>query len=75
MMARVMSIALRWAMVTSHASTLASGGRSGYARIAARNVSDQASSASAAATTDRQTRNTVAPWAETIVSKVGLPVM
>src|SRR5437870_9534623 len=44
--ARVWSMAFRWAIVTSQASTLLPGRRVGYARNAAKNVSDHASSAS-----------------------------
>src|SRR5215472_6395798 len=72
--ARVMSIALRCAIVTSHASTFASPGRSGYALSAARNVSDHASSASASPSTARHTRSTVGPWSATTASNGGLPV-
>src|SRR5262245_1540150 len=61
-------------MVTSHASMLLSGRRRGYAWRAARNVSDQASSASTGPTTARQTRRTVGPCAATISSK-GLRLM
>ena len=69
---RVTSMALRCAIVTSHASTLASAGRSGYAFIAARNASDHASSASTGPRTARQTRSTVGPCLETTVSNGGL---
>ena len=70
--ARPTSIARRWAIVTSHASTLASSGSDGYAFIAERNVSDQASSASAAPTTARQTRSTVGPCLSTMASNGSL---
>src|SRR5205814_778516 len=65
---------LRCAIVTSQASTFASAGRSGYARNAARKVSDHASSASTGPTTARQTRSTVAPCRSTIASKGALAV-
>ena len=73
--ARVTSMALRWAIVTSQASTFASPGRSGYAFIAATNVSDHASSASAGPSTARHTRSTVPPCAATTVSNGFLPAM
>src|SRR5258708_6368861 len=56
-------------MVTNHASTLASGGNAGYACKAARNVSDQASSASLGPSTARQTRRIVGPCVVTTESK------
>src|SRR5262245_33318780 len=65
-------MALRWAMVTSQASTFASAGKRGYASRAARNVSDQASSASAAESTARHTLSTVEPYSLTTCSKGGL---
>ena len=71
--ARMTSMALRWAIVTSHASTFALGGRSGYALIAARNVSDHASSASTGPSTARQTRSTVAPCSVTTASNGCFP--
>jgi hypothetical protein len=61
-------MALRWAMVKSQARTLLSGRRSGYARIAERNVSDQASSASARLSLARHMRSTAAPCSATTVS-------
>src|SRR5215813_12568350 len=73
--ARVWSMAFRWAIVTSHASTLLPGRSVGYARNAARNVSDHASSASIGPRTARHTRSTVGPWLVTISSKGGRVVL
>jgi hypothetical protein len=54
-------MALRCAIVTSHASTFAPSSSRGYAFSAARKVSDQASSASSGPTTARHTRSTIGP--------------
>ena len=62
-------MALRCAIVTSHASTFAPSSSCGYAFSAARNVSDQASSASSGPTTARHTRSTIGPKSATICSK------
>ena len=65
---RSWSIALRWAIVTSQPRTLLSGRSRGYARSADRNVSDQASSASAGPSSARHTRITTGPCSWTISS-------
>ena len=63
--ARSPSSALRWAIVTSQPRSLLSGRSRGYARSAARNVSDQASSASAGGRRARHTRITTVPCSRT----------
>ncbi len=68
--ALMQSIALRWATLTSHASTFVVAGNVGQAPSAARKVSDHASSASGPIPSiDLHTRRTVAPWSSTAFSK------
>ena len=63
---------LRWAIVTSQPLTLLSGTSDGYAFSAARNVSDQASSASPGRSIARQTRRTTGPCSATARSNGGM---